>query len=198
MSLDIDRLKQIAQNATAGPWHNGAGNTDPGKGEAELAIYDSDGDYVCHAELSGWERRLYKKAPCDLMECLRFIAAANPAVVLELIEQRDELLSALTECVGRLHWINDPRTGNTEKPWIKLGETAIANAGGDYRESPDKISAAHKKALAKVGQLQVERDTLLNALIELRSVVGKSCTASEIMLAQHMMETVIRSVGGAR
>lgn len=38
---------------------------------------------------------------------------------------RAELLEALKSVLGRLQWIDDPRTGSTEKPWIKMCEKLI-------------------------------------------------------------------------
>lgn len=39
-----------------------------------------------------------------------------------------QLLDALAACVMRLEWLNDPRTGNTERVYIKCGRKAMADA----------------------------------------------------------------------
>lgn len=61
-----------------------------------------------------------------------FAAAASLKDLVSEVEvlqlQRDELLVALKDCLGRLQWLNDPRTGNTEEPWIETAEAAIAKA----------------------------------------------------------------------
>jgi len=71
-SMNIEELKRLAEAATPGPWFDDAG-----------AIRTNEVQYV---------------KPIAIVYSLRnsvFIAAANPAAILELIQQRDELLAAL-------------------------------------------------------------------------------------------------------
>lgn len=48
-----------------------------------------------------------------------------------------ELLEALVVCVMRLDWLNDPRTGNTEKLYVKFARRAIKSAERQGHKAPD-------------------------------------------------------------
>ena len=100
--MNIEELKRLAEAATPGPWYDRAGVLrGTGGGIKPIAtIYNG------------------LNSP--------YIAAANPAAILELIQQRDELLAALKaldrgcrdpRCIGVLHGLD-------------LARTAIAKADG--------------------------------------------------------------------
>lgn len=74
--MDIEKLKRLAESATPGPW--------------VAAISTNMDNKVCHS--FGDICQTGK----DIGDAI-FIAAANPAAVLELIRQRDELLAALKD-----------------------------------------------------------------------------------------------------
>ena len=71
--MNIEKLKRLAEAATPGPWtsHKDGGVSARGVLLAGCAVV---GGYIANS---------------------RYIAAANPAAILELIQQRDELLAAL-------------------------------------------------------------------------------------------------------
>ena len=90
--MNTEELKELAQAATPGPWVAGG----PSFG-APLPVYcdevvtESGGDNpdsVCRAPFSTNET-----STADML----YIAAANPAAILALIQQRDELLAAHAE-----------------------------------------------------------------------------------------------------
>ena len=100
--MNIEELKRLAEAATPGPWYDRAGVLrGTGGGIKPIAtIYNG------------------LNSP--------YIAAANPAAILELIQQRDELLVALKaldrgcrdpRCIGVLHGLD-------------LARAAIAKAEG--------------------------------------------------------------------
>ena len=73
--MNIEKLKRLAEAATPGPWtsHKDGGISARGVLLAGCAVV---GGYIANS---------------------RHIAAANPAAILELIRQRDELLAALKD-----------------------------------------------------------------------------------------------------
>ena len=74
-SMNIEKLKRLAEAATPGPWtsHKDGGVSARGVLLAGCVVV---GGYIANS---------------------RYIAAANPAAILELIQQRDELLAALKD-----------------------------------------------------------------------------------------------------
>ena len=101
--MNIEELKRLAEAATPGPWSS-----------------HPNGYYGVHSNTG---------TICSTGEKIAdalYIAAANPAAILELIQQRDELLVALKaldrgcrdpRCIGVLHGLD-------------LARTAIAKAEG--------------------------------------------------------------------
>lgn len=79
--MNTDKLKALAEAATTGPWHND-------QGSSSVHIYSNLGHAYYVADLSGCKSAVSNAA---------YIAAANPAVVLELIRQRDDLASGLED-----------------------------------------------------------------------------------------------------
>jgi hypothetical protein len=87
--MNIEELKRLAQAATPGPW---AVNDDPLINEGAPHLMTKDGYAI--ADFWGNESSLGLKGN---ERNAAYIAAANPAAVLDLIQQRDELLAALKE-----------------------------------------------------------------------------------------------------
>ena len=93
--MNIEDLKQKALAATPGPWEYQKDRKDfPVNGYVTVrdCIYS-----VCVLPYEGI------RADDRVTDNGRFIAAANPAAVLELIRQRDELLAALKR-IGELSY----------------------------------------------------------------------------------------------
>lgn len=106
----------------------------------------------------------------------------HKAELAALKADRDALLTALTRCVGRLHWINDPRTGNTEKPWIDAGEAAIAKAGGEAVAPTDQRSRRRARvckcpACGSVTRVHPKRNGMALTICEHCYVVIPNATA---------------------
>ena len=83
MNVDIEELKRRAEAATPGPW-----------------VSHPNGYYgaVCtSADMSDWVAVAHGNRRGNVLANEAYIAAANPAAILELIRQRDELLAALRE-----------------------------------------------------------------------------------------------------
>ncbi len=100
MNINIEELKRLAEAATPGPW-GAAINTN-----MDSKVSHSFGD-ICQTGK-------------DIGDAI-FIAAANPAVVLELIQQRDELLAALRE----IRTLGHNYTQVSHRVW-KIADAAIA------------------------------------------------------------------------
>ena len=87
MTIDIEKLKRLAEAATPGPWVVD-GDTDAFTGGPHVMTEDGAG------LLGMWDGQY--EIDSDAQEAnAAYIAAANPAAILELIRQRDELLVAL-------------------------------------------------------------------------------------------------------
>jgi hypothetical protein len=85
----IDELRKLAQAATPGPW---VVNGDPLVNEGAPHLMTEDGYAI--ADFWGNESSLGLKGNERNAD---YIAAANPAAILALIQQRDELLAALKD-----------------------------------------------------------------------------------------------------
>lgn len=125
--MDIAKLKELAEAATPGPWTINEKDPDV-LYEIEIGA-NAQGGYI--------EQKPYYPMAPELVEDARFIAAANPAAVLELIEQlefaegmlagfkeqRDELLAAL-KGIATAH------PNSTVRGLQQYAEAAIAKSGG--------------------------------------------------------------------
>lgn len=80
MNLDLDAIERVAQAATPGPWERGGGKG----GGCELHVY---GDEFAGAAICGMDKQLNFTSRERRIQNLDFIAAANPAVVLELVRR---------------------------------------------------------------------------------------------------------------
>lgn len=82
MKTNIEELKRLAEAATPGPWQSG-------------------GDWIEVCDETAFDDGvLISISNSNSRACwddLAYIAAANPAAVLELIRQRDELLESLKD-----------------------------------------------------------------------------------------------------
>lgn len=88
--MNTEELKRLAEAATPGPWEYQKDSKDfPVKGYVIVpdCIYS-----VCVLPYEGI------RTDDRVTDNGLFIAAANPAAILELIRQRDELLAALKAC----------------------------------------------------------------------------------------------------
>jgi len=105
--MNIEELKRLAEDATPGPWV-AAINTN-----MDNKVSHSFGD-ICQTGK-------------DIGDAI-FIAAANPAAVLELIRQRDELLIAAKDAHQVLRdWVGYIPSSTIQEDMNMLG-IAIANA----------------------------------------------------------------------
>lgn len=120
----INELRKLAQAATPGPWVAGG----PSFGEpfpvwCDEVVTESGGDSpesVCLCP-SGAEE--------SSTDDMSYIAAANPAAILAMIQQRDELLAALKHI--REYWNgdqNDEAMADACFSAINISEEAIAKA----------------------------------------------------------------------
>ena len=83
----INELRNLAQAATPGPWYAEGGTTN----KDVIYVYSEHSDFeVCHGDTSDSD----------------YIAAANPAAILALIQQRDELLRIAGDAATSLETIH--------------------------------------------------------------------------------------------
>lgn len=97
MKTDIEELKRLAE-ANYG-WRN-AGSAWPhesGDGAAVVGNVDDSHEPAIRNPVAVVDVTQYDGFQDDSMQLAQFYAAANPAAVLELIRQREELLAALKE-----------------------------------------------------------------------------------------------------
>lgn len=117
----INELRKLAQAATPGPW---VVNGDPLVNEGAPHLMTEDGYAI--ADFWGSESSLGLKGN---EQNAAFIAAANPAAILTLIQQRDELLAALKHI--REYWNgdqNDMAMADACFSAINIAEEAITKA----------------------------------------------------------------------
>lgn len=125
MMEDYTELLQIAGNATAGPWSLELISTcwyddEEGDGETiEWGLCESDPTNVdypwCDPHLGGFIGGTYP-LPTRPLDDLRFIAAANPAVIISLINEHQELLKQTENLSTALEYIAHPTMGYTAPP----------------------------------------------------------------------------------
>lgn len=112
--MNIEELKRLTEAATPGPWGYD---------------YDDQDHDTCIGILWGTNHYAIATIPYNgqvsdekVTATGNYIAAANPAAVLELIRQRDELLAALKEVRDLGH----NYTQVSHRVWI-IADDAIAN-----------------------------------------------------------------------
>ena len=111
----INELRKLAEAATPGPW-----NTSPGG----CGIIGPDKQWL--GGMNDWVCE-YSEEMTQSENNAAFIAAANPAAVLELIRQRDELLSALKVFADKYNSAPD-------------GDLGIGLVNGDFFRAIDAIA----------------------------------------------------------
>jgi hypothetical protein len=117
--MNIKELKLLAEAATPGPWEYQKDRKDfPVNGYVTVrdCIYS-----VCVLPYEGI------RADDRVTDNGRFIAAANPAAVLELIQQRNELLAALKVFADKYNSAPD-------------GDLGIGLVNGDFFRAIDAIT----------------------------------------------------------
>jgi hypothetical protein len=130
--MDIEKLKRLAESATPGPWVVGACYADNGQ-VTVYGIYNQEGRDV-------FSEDGISEPDAD------YIAAANPAAVLELIRQGKELAKQVAE------WERLSRN------WLASQEAAQRLSG--YRDLARKASDACDAAEKLQAELLVERARL--------------------------------------
>ena len=105
MTIDIDQLRRLVQAATPGPWTNyGRIPNAPGVPHSAIAA-------------KTLLARVYSEAYGDFRQetaNASFIAAANPAAVLELLDrleaaekERDRYKLAYNDCIAKTEWLQE-------------------------------------------------------------------------------------------
>lgn len=88
--MNTDHLKKLAIAATPGPWMHLLG---------DRLVYDRLNDGCRGNSIVGVDYRHYSAKEAANLD---YVAAANPTAILELIQQRDELLAALKRIKANL------------------------------------------------------------------------------------------------
>jgi hypothetical protein len=92
----INELRKLAQAATPGPWTVDT-DTDAFTGGPHVMTEDGAGLF------GAWDGQYEIDSDAQTTNAA-YIAAANPAAILALIQQRDELLAAIKQERKRLDW----------------------------------------------------------------------------------------------
>lgn len=124
MSVDIERLESLAKAATPGPWSH-------------------DGSYVCPARIEGgttYVETWSSVADCYQPENTKFIAAANPAAVLELIDRNKRLKAGAADtweiAQSRARIIDQLKAENAG---LKTGYEAYERVNAELRAECEKL-----------------------------------------------------------
>ena len=91
MSMNIEELKRLAAPLVKWGADSAWGNPD---GTATVGYIDEDDN---HDPIATVDVTIYDGFEDESLGIAQFIAAANPSAILELIQQRDELLAALKD-----------------------------------------------------------------------------------------------------
>lgn len=97
MSVDTDELRRLAQQATPGPWESRRGYV------LQMHI-DRE---VCIADASGGDERDWWDSP-RMAANTSYIAAAEPATVLELLDEIDRLRAEVERLTRMRPWSVPP------------------------------------------------------------------------------------------
>ena len=117
--MNIEELKRLAAPLVKWGADSAWGNPD---GTATVGYIDEDDN---HDPIATVDVTIYDGFEDESLGIAQFIAAANPAAILELIRQRDELLAALVSlaAVAR-RYLPD----YDEHPAVQKADDAIAKA----------------------------------------------------------------------
>jgi hypothetical protein len=139
--IDLENLKKLALAATPGPWYSDEPfvGTSPGVSDIVSGV--------------GWQHS-------DANQCAtaRFIAAANPATVLELVERLEQAGQALDVAQERCNLLLDEKNEQCER--ASKAEERIA-----YLESAWHVETLIEKDNA-LGRIEAENDRLRQALVD--------------------------------
>lgn len=160
---DYSKLQELAEAATKGPW-------------------GYDGSYVCPARtedgttyVESWR----SVADCAQPENTKFIAAANPATVLELIAESKRLAKKLDHndyyCATRFetlfHWAHRVLDEPQKNEYFSI----VAN-GSSYPDDPPTYAQQMNRLKWKVEAAEKERDMLKVEIERLRTAEGDAMT----------------------
>ena len=166
--IDINELRRLAQAATPGPWIaknvSGAGleiyMSYPLYPDKEWPAFGTDSAF-CKKGLVSYET--WTQFPHDVRDAqqsinAKYIAAANPAVVSELL---DRLEAAESECLeqARLNGMGGEREAALMAK-LEAAEKSDAESIAMYRKARDERDALR----AKVAAMEKERDALRTAV----------------------------------
>jgi hypothetical protein len=129
--MNIEELKQKALKCYG--WSN-AGSAwlhESGDGSAVVGNIDYSHDPAIRNPVAVVDVTQYDGFQDDSIELAQFYAAANPATILELIRQRDELLAALKACRKELSaWMRHHGEDIATQEAVAQARAAIAKAEG--------------------------------------------------------------------
>ena len=152
---DHSELERLAEAATPGPW-------------------SYDGSYVCPARVEDgttYVETWRSVADCAQLENTKFIAAANPAAVLALIADLENLRSNHEHVIALNHQqFGDAIRKNAECDQLKAENEALRNAAFEVL---NWIEAKHRPPIAdqfEHGRMALVR---LHALAGLHAVMNK-------------------------
>ena len=170
--MDTDKLKALAMAATKGPWMRLFG---------ERTVYDRmedgcRGNAIVRADVA------YSSQDADNLD---FIAAANPATVLELIAERDELRAEVERLsegmeiavrglqnVAAVEARAAPAAG-TEKDAERLAEGYESGFFASDPRDGDGQFTLHYKTAAQAEAAYMLVTSIIDAAIEAHSKAGK-------------------------
>lgn len=104
--------------------------------------------------------------------------AAQYAEAARSARRITDLAEALDSCIMRLEWLNDPRTGNTEAPWIKYGRKVLAQ--NEILSNPILALMTHQRN---------------EAAKHLQALLNTQRTAIQALESEHAAREWLESIG---
>lgn len=138
--MNIEELKQKALKCYGWSNASSAWLHESGDGSAVVGNIDDSNDHAIRNPVAVVDVAQYDGFQDDSIELAQFYAAANPAAILELIQQRNELLAALKDAWFTLDKLRTASNGEQRR-------YAVSFAGNTIHVAP--ILEAIKDAIAK-------------------------------------------------
>lgn len=137
--MDCNELEKLAKAATPGPW-------------------GIDGSYVCPARIEGgttYVESWRAVADAHQVENTKFIAAANPAAVLELIADNKRLERLEDDLSASVKYWFEACKGAQFEAGVKHSDEAASKYIDDHwRPQRDQLKAENERLTAKIEQVK--------------------------------------------
>lgn len=172
-TIDLAHLRALASTATGGPWLSGEGYEQSSPGHY---VYDATTSAIVCASQDGTD--------CPLLKYdAEFIAAANPATVLALIDRVEGAERALHEATALLAGMQQTIAAGATSDLAAVIDAAQAQLSGALGSSP---SPTPLPASAPLFDVAPEHRAAADQLARKLSAHGFKCDGDDVILASNL------------